>query len=262
MDALIWRDALVAVKASHEHIAPLLGGGPPGVTFVELYPDGRSFIAASSLTAQDVYTTGVVGLAKWGKLLVTSPRALPRGYSWQDTIAHEYIHLVVAHQSGDRAPVWLQEAIAKYLDSRWRDGSDRFRLSIRQQGLLAEAIARDELVTFEQMHPSLAMLPSAEMASLAYAQLATLMQYCFERAGEKLLLKTLPAIRKGKDPRDALAAAVGAGSFARLEEDWRAWIAAKQLQGRQLDELPTVLDGVMSWTQTQCWPIARIWLDL
>ncbi len=243
VDAILWPDALAAVTASDEHIAPLLGGSPPGVTYIELYPDGRSFIGASSLKAEDVYTTGVVGLAKWGKLLVTSPRALPRGYSWQDTIAHEYIHLVVAHHTGDRAPVWLQEAIAKFLDSRWRDGGDQFRLTVRQQGLLAEALRKDDLVTFEEMHPSLAKLPTAERASLAYAQLATLMQYCFEEGGDDVLNRALPAIAGGRDPRDALASAVGADDFAALEADWRRWIAAQPLVERRLQELPTVLDG-------------------
>lgn len=243
VDAMLWRDALNAAKASNEHIAPLLGGAPPGTTYIELYPDGRSFIGASSLNAEDVYTTGVVGLAKWGKLLVTSPRALPRGYAWQDTIAHEYIHLVVAHHSADRAPVWLQEAIAKYLDGRWRDGRDRFRLSVRQQGLLAEAIQGDSLVGFEEMHPSLAKLPSAERAALAYAQLATLMQFCFERGGDQVLLRTLPAVGRGTDPRDALANAVGAASFDELYADWSDWIAQRPLVKRRIDEIPVVLDG-------------------
>ncbi|MEQ1503395.1 MAG: redoxin domain-containing protein [Myxococcota bacterium] len=243
VDAMLIDDAFGAIQGSDEHIAPLLGGSPPGVSRVEVYPDGRSFIAASSLKVEDVETTGVVGLAKWSRLLVTSPRALPHGYSWQDTIAHEYIHLVVTHHTADRAPVWLQEAIAKYLDARWRDGKDRFRLSVRQQGLLAEALRKDDLVGFEEMHPSLAKLPTAERASLAYAQLATLMQYCFERGGETVLQKVLPKIADGADPREALATAVGAASFGALEADWRAWIAKQPLIEKELLELPTVLDG-------------------
>ncbi|MCB9687160.1 MAG: redoxin family protein [Alphaproteobacteria bacterium] len=243
LDAMLIDEAFGAIQGSDEHIAPLLGGSPPGVSRLELYPDGRSFIAASSLTRDDVETTGVVGLAKWSRLLITSPRALPRGYPWQDTIGHEYIHLMVAHHTADRAPVWLQEAIAKYLDARWRDGKDRFRLSVRQQGLLADALAKDDLVTFEEMHPSLAKLPTAERASLAYAQLATLMQYCFEQGGEEVLLRTLPAVREGTDPRIALADAAGAPSFDALLDGWRAWIAQQPLVGKKLAELPTVLDG-------------------
>lgn len=243
VDAMLVDDAFGAIMGSDKHIAPLLGGSPPGISRVELFPDSRSFIAASSLTVEDVDTTGVVGLAKWSRLLVLSPRALPRGYSWQDTIAHEYIHLIVTHHTADKAPVWLQEAIAKYLDARWRDGSDRFRLSARQQGLLADALRKDDLVSFEEMHPSLAKLPTAERASLAYAQLATLMQFCFQRGGQDVLKRVLPAIAAGEDPREALARGVGEGSFADLEASWRKWIASQPLAGKVLDELPTVLNG-------------------
>jgi peroxiredoxin len=243
VDAMLIEDAFGAITGSDQHIAPLLGGSPPGVSRVELYPDGRSFIAASSLKTEDVQTTGVVGLAKWSRLLVTSPRALPRGYSWQDTIAHEYIHLVVTHHTADRAPVWLQEAVAKYLDARWRDGRDRFRLTVRQQGLLAEALRKDDLVSFEEMHPSLAKLPTAERAGLAYAQLATLMQYCFQKGGEDVLQRVFPKVRAGMDPREALATAVNAKDFAALEAEWKAWIAQQPLIDKELQELPTVLDG-------------------
>ena len=243
IDAMLIDDALAAVRRSDEHIAPCLGGSPPGITVLELYPDGRSFIAASSLTKDDVETTGVVGLAKWSRLLITSPRALARGYDWQDTAAHEYIHIVVAHHTADRAPVWLQEAIAKYLDSRWRDGTDRFALSVRQQGHIAQALRRDDFVTFDEMHPSLAKLPTAERASLAYAQLATLMQFSFQQGGDGLLTRVLPRVRQGEDPRVALAEEAGFADFAALEAGWKEWVATLDLVERQLEALPTVLDG-------------------
>ncbi len=134
VDAVLVREAGRALLDSERYIAPRLGGPVPGRTILEVFPDGRSFIAASSLTKDDVRATGVVALSKWSRLLLTSPRALGRGYEWQDTIAHEYIHLVVAHHTRDRAPVWLQEAIAKYLDSRWRDGGDHFQPRSRCSG--------------------------------------------------------------------------------------------------------------------------------
>jgi thiol-disulfide isomerase/thioredoxin len=243
IDAILVDDALDAVQRSDQHIAPLLGGPPPGVSRVELFPDARSFIAASSLMQSDVRTTGVVGLAKWSRLLITSPRVLSRGYDWQDTTAHEYIHIVVAHHTADKAPVWLQEAIAKYLDSRWRDGTDRFSLSVRQQGLMAEALRADDFVTFDEMHPSLAKLPTAERAALAYAQLATLIAFAFERGGEDLLTRVLPRVRAGEDPRVALATEAGFADFAALELGWKGYVAKLDLVERKLSELPTVLEG-------------------
>jgi peroxiredoxin/tetratricopeptide (TPR) repeat protein len=93
------------------------------------------------------------------------------------------------------------------------------------------------------MNPSLAKLPSAERASLAYAQLAMLMKYCFERGGDQVLQKVLPAIRSGTEPEQALADGVGAVDFATLEADWRAWLAKQPLVEKRLEELPTVLEG-------------------
>lgn len=243
IDAVLLDDAVRTLDLARRHVEPLVGNGPPGTLDLEIYPDGRSFIAASSLTKDDVQTTGVVALSKWSRLLVTSPRALGRGYTWQDTIAHEYVHLVVSYQTADRAPVWLQEAIAKYLDSRWRDGTDRFRLSVGSQALLAEAIASNQFVSFEEMHPSLAKLPTQERAALAYAQLATLMAYCFERGGDDVLLRALPLVKAGIDPRSALATAAGAPSFDQLEADWRVWVAKLPLLRKTVEPLPTVLDG-------------------
>jgi len=243
IDAVLLDDAVRTLDMARRHVEPIVGEGPPGTIDLEIYPDGRSFIAASSLTKDDVQTTGVVALSKWSRLLVTSPRALGRGYTWQDTIAHEYVHLVVSYQTGDRAPVWLQEAIAKYLDTRWRDGSDRFRLSVGSQDLLAAAIQTGEFVSFEEMHPSLAKLPTQERAALAYAQLATLMQFCFEKGGDDVLLKALPLVKRGVDPRAALASATGSASFEALEAEWRVWVATLPLVRRGVTPLPTVLDG-------------------
>ncbi|TNE89217.1 MAG: tetratricopeptide repeat protein [Deltaproteobacteria bacterium] len=243
LDAVLVDDAIETVRLSEAAYSPVLGSGPPGGTVVELYPEPRSFTAASGLPRSAIETTGVVAISKWARLLVMSPRTRALGYTWQDTIAHEYVHLVVAHQTDDHAPVWLQEAIAKYLDNRWRDGRDNFRLSVRQESLLADALANDSLVPFEKMHPSLALLDSQEEAALAYAQLASLMHYCFETSGEDVLLRTLPRVKRGEDPRVALADEVGAKNFDALLADWRAWIGKRGLVAKKLEELNPVLAG-------------------
>lgn len=243
VDAILVDDALEALRDVEKNVTPLLGGPPPGPTILELYPNGRSFVDASSLPKEAVETTGVVALSKWSRLLAMSPRALGRGYAWKDTITHEYIHLVVAHQTDDRAPVWLQEAIARYLDNRWPDGKDHFKLSPRDAGLLGKALRDDKLITFEQMYPSLALLPSAEMAALGYAQVSSLMSYCFLVRGDDVLTRALPAIKAGTDARVALAAAVGTKDFPALEAEWRQWLEEQHLDPHTVAELPTKLDG-------------------
>lgn len=243
VDAILVDDAIEAVRLAETAYSPVLGSGPPGGTVVELYPEPRSFTAASGLPRSAIETTGVVAISKWARLLVMSPRTRALGYTWQDTIAHEYVHLVVSHQTEDRAPVWLQEGIAKYLDNRWRDGADHFQLSVRQQSLLATALADDTLVPFEKMHPSLALLDSQEEAALAYAQLASLMEYCFVTSGDDILLRVLPRVKAGQDPRVVLAEEAGARDFEALQTAWRGWVAKRGLVARRLAELNPVLAG-------------------
>jgi tetratricopeptide (TPR) repeat protein/peroxiredoxin len=246
LDAVLIDDAFDTLERSEANIAPLMGGPPPGRTLLEIHPTVNSFIAASSLMKSDVHTTGTVALSKWSRLLVSSPRTRGRGYGWTDTIAHEYIHLVVAYRGNGQAshvPVWLQEAIAKYLDNRWRDGRDQFRLDLRQQGYLARALKQDDLVTFEEMHPSLAKLPDPERAALAYAQLASLMDFCFQQGGEDVLTRVLPLTATDVDPRQALATGAGYDDFDVLLADWRAYVASLDLEEGDLAELPVLLDG-------------------
>jgi thiol-disulfide isomerase/thioredoxin len=243
LDAMLVDQAFQTLEAANSAEVPLLGEPPPGRTILEIYPDGTSFIAASSLTKEDVYTTGVVALSKWSRLLLTSPRAQARGYDWRGTIAHEYVHLIVAHQTNGLAPVWLQEAIARYLDNRWVDGTDHFQVDARSRGLVADALAKDDLVTFQEMNPSFAKLPTADRAALAYAQVSTLMSFCFQQGGEGVLLAALPAIRDGADPAQALANAAGRPNFSTLEQDWKQWMLSQGYQSRHIAQLPTVLDG-------------------
>lgn len=243
LDAILIDDAIAAMEKSAKHIAPLMGGPPPGEILLEVFPHARAFTEASSLTEKDVRTTGVVALSKWSRLLMVSPRSLSGGHDWEDTIAHEYIHLVVSHHTRDRAPVWLQEAIAKYLDNRWRDGTDGFRLDPYSEGLLADAVKTGDLVTFEQMHPSLAKLPSAEMAGLAYAQLATLMAFSFEKGGEDLLTRVLPRVKNGEDPRIVLATEAGFKTLQELLDAWMQWIQNRGLQQRGVQSRPIAFES-------------------
>ena len=255
VDAVLAEDAADALVRTDRAVVPLIGDRPPGSTVVELFPDGRSFIAASSLTQDDVNTTGVVALSKWTRLLVSSPRALGRGYDWRTTLSHEYIHLVVARATADKAPVWLQEGIAKYLEARWSTGTDNFRLTPEAQSWLADALAKNDLVPFDEMHPSLAKIKvigpdgevdaaaSAKRASVAYTQLATLIQYCVQISDGDLLLRTMPLVKDGMDPREALRTAAGVGSFEQLLRGWEAWIRSMDFVSKRIEAMPTVLDG-------------------
>ena len=87
--------------------------------------------------------------------MITSPKALARGYSWLDTLAHEFIHLIISEKSKNTVPIWLHEGLAKYSESLWY-GEAGLALEPASENLLADATKDNDLVTFEEMHPSMA----------------------------------------------------------------------------------------------------------
>lgn len=239
-DEVLLDDTFTTLQAAHDRLGPRLGKAPPGGVRVEIYPTAQRFIEASGIPAANVETTGVVALSKWSRLLVTSPRALARGYAWKDTIAHEYTHYIVSYNTADRAPVWLQEGIARSHEVLWR--SDAFEdLPAYQQSMLATALARNTLVPLERMHPSMAFLPSADMAALAFAQVATMIQYLEHVAGPGATQRVLVEVKGGTDALQAVGDVGAAGHSDAFVEGWKGWLRGLKLVSRALAAMPTVI---------------------
>ncbi|MEQ9619666.1 MAG: tetratricopeptide repeat protein [Deltaproteobacteria bacterium] len=202
---------------------------PAEPVIVEIYPDLESFTLASTLPPENVETTGVVGICKFNRIMVLSPRLLPRGYPWADTLAHEYTHYLVFLKSENTVPVWLHEGIAKFQEERWRE-KKRDVLSPFYETILAEALKKDELVPVEKMHPSLAMLDSAREAQLAFAQAGTNISYLVERWGNEGLVNLLESMKESDDFKVALQKVTGM-EFADYYASWKA-----DLEGKGLSE--------------------------
>jgi tetratricopeptide (TPR) repeat protein len=232
-------DTLEGARATYDG---LFGGGPEHPVVLDIYPTASRFTAASGLPPESVQTTNVIALSKWTRLLVTSPRALSRGYGWKDTVAHEYIHLVVAVQSQNRAPVWLQEGLAKHLEGWWRDDTTS-GLAAHHESLLAEAVAKDAFVPFEKFARSMAYLDSSEEAALAFAQVSTMVQFLLEQAGPEVLPPLMERVRGGEEAFATVADLAGYTDWDSFHAAWKAWVRGLPLVERKLATLPVVLDG-------------------
>ncbi len=239
-DRVLIADAETALARARQVIGPALGGDLPLTPRVEFYPTGQDFVACSGLPMESVQTTGVIAISKWNRLLLTSPRATTDGYDWQDTLVHEWIHQVVSWHTRDRAPVWLQEGLAKSLDQLWRTGT--FELPLDSQAYLADALETGQLITFEQMHPSMAFLPSAAHATLAYAQVATMIHFLRTERGPDALPDLLARVAAGTDAQVAVGQVWG-GGFDAFEDAWFSWAKTLDLSRVKVKPLPTVLDG-------------------
>jgi hypothetical protein len=205
-----------------------LGVDWPMPTRVVVVRDLLSLSAMTGLPYKSAQTTGTVAVAKWGRVTLLSPRASPHGYAWRDTVAHELTHLAVTRASRDQAPLWLQEGVAKREETRWREpGPFDDRPS-------PEAIAQrgTELglgLPLDKLGPSIAMLPSADAAMVAFAEVTSFVRYYADTQGEKALPKLLGRLKDGAEPSDALASASGKDLQA-WDKEWRGYLATRARQ--------------------------------
>jgi tetratricopeptide (TPR) repeat protein len=204
---------------------------------IELYRSPSDLAAVSSLTVAEVARTGTIALCKWARLMVTSPRALATGYPWLDTINHELVHYAVSSLTRDRAPVWLQEGLAKFLERRWREPPGG-RIPPAMEHMLAKALRSGKLISFEAMHPSMAKLPSAEDATLAFAEVANAVAHLYAQKGPAGLRDAIKRVADGQDAREAVAAAAGV-TWPDFERGWKSYMAAQKYKTFPAIDIPT-----------------------
>ncbi|MEO8840773.1 MAG: tetratricopeptide repeat protein [Kofleriaceae bacterium] len=197
-----------------------LGLSPADPIRVEILGAPADLARMSPLTEAEIETTGTIALSKYNKLMVVSPRATLFGYPWMDTLAHEYTHLVVARISHDTVPVWMQEGLARFEQTRWRRPPEVV-LTATEQALLTAGLRKGRLITFDEMHPSMAKLPSQEAAALAYAEVYTLVGWMQGKVGFKGLRDTLALQRDGKSAKRAVTEALDL-PWPQVEKEWHA----------------------------------------
>jgi tetratricopeptide (TPR) repeat protein len=243
-----------ALVRQREALRAALGTAPDDVLTVEVVDDVKGLARVSTLSEAQVRTSGTVAVAKFNKLVLLSPKALLKGYDWLDTAAHEYTHHVVTRATKNRAPIWLQEGLAKWFESAWRGRVEP--LSPYAGALVRDAIARNALVTFDEMHPSLAKLPSQERAALAYAQVVLAIEYLVRQSGPAALARVTSSLGGGRSVEAAVADAAGM-PFPRFLAEWRKYMSARplprggehELQKLRFKDDPKQAGGHAEWAE-------------
>jgi tetratricopeptide (TPR) repeat protein len=236
-DAVLVPYALEGLEAAYRALHEDIGFEPEMPIRIEIYRSPSDLAAVSSLSQAEVARTGTIALCKWARLMVTTPRALSYGYPWIDSMTHELVHYAVSTLTGDRAPVWLQEGLAKFLERRWREPAGG-RLAPSMEHLLAKALRSGKLIGFDAMHPSMAKLPSAEDASLAFAEVANAVAYLHSLGQMAALRQAIAKVNEGVDARRAVAETAG-GSWADFERGWRAFMIAQHYRTFAAIDIPT-----------------------
>jgi len=215
-----------------------LGYKPNHPILVELLPDRSALADMTGLTLEEIETSGVIAVCKYGRLLITSPRATLAGFGWLDTASHELVHMIISEKTRNHVPIWLHEALAKFEDSRWRAGEPLYRpgLAPDRESQLAKALRGGNLITFEQMHPSMALLPSREATALAFAEVFTVTQFLLQRKGYAGIRELLDDIKDGDEDMRAIEKVYGLDREV-FEMAWQAWLRKQNYRVLTGDEM-------------------------
>lgn len=221
-DEILVPYALETLEDAYARIGGIVGYQPTGAKIlVEVVADAEELSKVSTLSIEAIKTTGTIAICKFNKLMITSPKALLRGYEWRDTLAHEYTHLIITKKSRNNAPIWLHEGMAKFLETAWR-GDPGHALELPSQSLLRDAVRSGKLIPFEKMHPSIALLPTARDAALAFAEVFAAIEYLHGRDAQSIS-EIVSFLGRGVSDRDAVAKVYGK-PFAVFEQAWRGWL--------------------------------------
>lgn len=194
-------------------------------TRITVVRDLLSLSAMTGLPYKAAQTTGTVAVAKWGRVTILSPRASKHGYPWRDTLTHELTHLAISMQSRERAPLWLHEGVARREETRWRaPGPFDDRPSVESVVQRGMELKLD--LPLDKLGPSIAMLPSADAAMVAFAEVTSFVRFFVETQPEGTLAKLLVALRGSKTVDDALKQVSGE-TLAQWDTKWRAHLARR-----------------------------------
>jgi tetratricopeptide (TPR) repeat protein len=237
-DAALASYVAEVLEQSYQRLGEIFRFTPTEKMRVEIFPTTATFYPASSLSTRDIEVSGAIGICKFNKIMLLSPRNLARGYRWTDALSHEYIHYIVVQLSHNRAPIWLHEGIAKYFESAWRLPQGAW-LDRRSESLLAHALRHNSFVGFKNMDPSLVKLDTTYQVQLAYAEASSAIDFIVKQRGAEGLLEVLQALRQTQEGGAAEAVARVMGmAFDTFQEQWQQFLVAKQLQEHQGVHLP------------------------
>ena len=192
-------------------------------TRITVVRDLLSLSAMTGLPYKAAQTTGTVAVAKWGRVTLLSPRASHHGYPFRDTLTHEMTHLAIAMQTRDRAPLWLHEGVARREEVRWREPGI-FDERPSPESIVMRGMELKLDLALDKLGPSIAMLPSADAAMVAFAEVTSFIKFFADTSPPDALARLLLALRTAKTADDALKEVSGE-TLAQWDVRWRANLA-------------------------------------
>jgi len=230
-DSLLVDYALHALEKAYEEIGDDLGYFPQKKVLVEVYPTTEGFTHASSLSQRQIEISGAIGICKFNRIMIISPRCLVYGYRWLDALAHEFIHYLIAKITGLNIPLWLNEGLAKYHETRWRVQEPNYLIPLYRNSL-SRASKEERWIDFRKMRKGMPTLESREEVILAFAEVSLAVDYLLQYHGKEKLIHFFKEL-------DRTVWKGGEGNFGKVEEHWDKLF--RQFFGIDQEEFQSVL---------------------
>lgn len=234
-DIILVDYALDALEKGYWEVGRDLEYFPTGKVLVEIYPSSEDFNVVSGLSKRDMEVSGAIGICKFNRLMAVSPRCFAFGHRWLDTIVHEYVHYVINKKSNGKTPLWLHEGIAKFEEKRWISNKRRDYLIPVYGNLLKETLDNGQMISFERMSPSLVKLDTQREVTLAFAEVASAVDYMVSFHGISILAEILDELKRNEDYKIVIQKLLRK-EYKRFEKDWLKFIESMNL---------TVIPGIM-----------------
>ncbi|MGC8927538.1 MAG: tetratricopeptide repeat protein [Myxococcota bacterium] len=211
-------------------LSPIFGFRLERKIRVEILQDQFDLEKLTTLPKEAIEKTNTIAVTKFNKIMLSSPETQLEGYDYVNTAIHELIHFMISTLTNERTPVWIHESLARYFDHY----SNKRLPDLRPDALalLKKRYEKRNLITFQQIHPSMALLPSQEDTAVAFSEVFLVSEFLLKRLGEGFVKELLKMLKEHND-MDEIFSHFGFGSFSAFEKEFFKYM------GKRLEKITT-----------------------
>ncbi len=184
---------------------------------IEILRSQKELSDLTTLPVEAIEKTNTIAVTKFNKIMMLSPETQLEGYDYVNTAIHELIHFFISTVTSERTPVWIHESLARYFDHYREDKHPGLRPDTL--ALLKYRQKNRTLVKFEQIHPSMALLPTQEDTEIAFAEVFLVSEFLIKREGIQFVKKLMDMLKRDMEV-DEIFRRFGFSNFSGFENEF------------------------------------------
>jgi tetratricopeptide (TPR) repeat protein len=196
--------ALEVLEAQYEALKVDLGFSSREKLRVEMVASARELAELSGVPLEKLLNSDKVAFCVFGKIVLLSPSALRGGFAWKDSLARAYAHFAAVKKSHNQAPLWVQEALAAYMESRWRHPAPP-PLPNAPWAALQQHMRTSNTLLFEKLRSPMAEHDNPHTARLAFAEGFLLVEHLRNQQGPEAFSRLLEKLSGHGDAKRAIS---------------------------------------------------------